>query len=1033
MKIVLVILCITLLKNAASQRKDIEDDMKDEKYTAYEDWSECTASCGGGISFRVKECVGLTGEKDCEKSESKACNTHSCDDDNTGTYSEWSECTASCGGGIKFRTRNCRQQTKKSTCEESESVSCNEEKCPELTKKKMKEYVDYSEWSECTVTCGGGFSFRVRECTELNGDPGCEKSERKPCNEIPCDGVVAEELNLGGKMEDRKESLKDVKKINQAGKMKEYVNYSEWSECTVTCGGGFSFRVLECIGLTGDVDCEKSERKPCNEQLCPEETNVENEDVINTIAKENTKPGKKSSGHARSLSIDTLQVPEEVISKELTIPTEENEKKYVDYSEWSECTVTCGGGLSFRTRECSDLSGDEDCEKSESKPCNEELCETHIGPKFLIFTTMPPTSNNNTDSVKEIGAPEQIQLLDIVEGEVGGREIPILTRPPTSTTTLRLTTKLTTARTIPISEPAQTTETTKSMVTTRRPKVTTGCREVIQAGKRAMQFVPQNLRRKNKFNCEWIFKAPRGKQVMAEIRYSNIENCCDEFKVYDGAKNLKMVTGKSSFNNRYRTKSGRLRLTFKTPGATGFRNFRVFYVQYPVSDSPNPTPRPTTTQLSTTTSEITTRAVTANLCHSTVFGGEEIKTIDSNDLDRYNDQECVWKIKSGNGGRVKTRIIYYSTSPCCSFMEVYDGEKLLKRYSGNMYNRGEDFESSTGTLSIIYKHAPNEGKSRVRVFYRTFAGNVMSSSSGENQGRQTSDHTEQASKHTSPTSRPEKAGSIECGGLYRAKKEVKMIVGPHFQEGKAYDCEWKIRAPQGSTIKTMIYFYNTVDNGDSLQVLDNRRMLAKISGKIYRENEYVTATNILKLRYVSQGGNGARRFRAVFKLNEERNIPVVTTRPSIHQRRIKSPECGNVLVATNYVRQMKSPHFMAGQSYDCEWKIVAPVGRRLQVQLEYCNDVQCCDTMKVKEGNVLIDEITKDTFSHTKYFTKSDSLTLHFTSEGGDGLRHFTIFYKVEPEEMKLSFPSREHQINRIQNRRQRRQRQPHIHRHNGW
>ena len=34
--------------------------------------------------------------------------------------------------------------------------ACNEEACPVLT--------EWSEWSECSVSCGGGMRFKRREC-----------------------------------------------------------------------------------------------------------------------------------------------------------------------------------------------------------------------------------------------------------------------------------------------------------------------------------------------------------------------------------------------------------------------------------------------------------------------------------------------------------------------------------------------------------------------------------------------------------------------------------------------------------------------------------------------------------------------------------------------------------------------------------------------------------------------------------------------------------------------------------------------------
>ena len=52
-------------------------------------------------------------------------------------WSDWSKCSASCGGGIKSRTRNCTNPAPKfngKDCSalgpDKESLPCNTEKCP---------------------------------------------------------------------------------------------------------------------------------------------------------------------------------------------------------------------------------------------------------------------------------------------------------------------------------------------------------------------------------------------------------------------------------------------------------------------------------------------------------------------------------------------------------------------------------------------------------------------------------------------------------------------------------------------------------------------------------------------------------------------------------------------------------------------------------------------------------------------------------------------------------------------------------------
>jgi len=76
------------------------------------DWSNCSKSCGGGNRSRsrpveTQEANGGNPCKEEDKSESEECNSQDCPIDcQWGPFGEWTTCTKSCGGGEKTRSRS---------------------------------------------------------------------------------------------------------------------------------------------------------------------------------------------------------------------------------------------------------------------------------------------------------------------------------------------------------------------------------------------------------------------------------------------------------------------------------------------------------------------------------------------------------------------------------------------------------------------------------------------------------------------------------------------------------------------------------------------------------------------------------------------------------------------------------------------------------------------------------------------------------------------------------------------------------------
>ena len=147
-----------------------------------------------------------------------------------GPWSEWGECSLTCNGGNRQRTRECglpeldtdgnslKRGKYDNPCKQplSEIETCNDKKCPVFT--------EWSIWSSCSETCGGGFRKKSRKCVEATE----ERRARVLFDDNPCMGP-----------------LEVIEECNQQS-CPEWTEWSDWTECSKTCGGGQK-RKYRCV------------------------------------------------------------------------------------------------------------------------------------------------------------------------------------------------------------------------------------------------------------------------------------------------------------------------------------------------------------------------------------------------------------------------------------------------------------------------------------------------------------------------------------------------------------------------------------------------------------------------------------------------------------------------------------------------------------------------------------------------------------------------------------------------------------------
>lgn len=139
-------------------------------YSAFGEWSDCSATCGIGVQLRKQ--VHSCGLRD--NYERRNCTVAPAMHNE---WSDWSGCSALCDGGTQFKTRthNCGLAPEQVTRE------CNTNPCA---------YWDgWSNYGPCSVSCGEGKQSRSRHC--IGGPAGTgvclgDVMEYQPCSAGAC-------------------------------------------------------------------------------------------------------------------------------------------------------------------------------------------------------------------------------------------------------------------------------------------------------------------------------------------------------------------------------------------------------------------------------------------------------------------------------------------------------------------------------------------------------------------------------------------------------------------------------------------------------------------------------------------------------------------------------------------------------------------------------------------------------------------------------------------------------------------------------
>uniref|UniRef100_A0A3P8VIL7 ADAMTS-like 3 n=1 Tax=Cynoglossus semilaevis TaxID=244447 RepID=A0A3P8VIL7_CYNSE len=340
------------------------------------DFFPCSVTCGGGYQLNSAECYDIRSnqtlpEHHCKSypentkptPKLKECNMDPCKDG--WEQGPWTQCSVSCGGGWQERSVMCVEEDSQGQFSQVEEWKCTHSPQP-VTRQTCNTFSCPQwvamEWSQCTVTCGRGLRYRVVLCIDHRGQHigGCETSLKPHVKEDCLVPVACHKPRESLPVEAKFPWLKQAQELEEHHTATEEPTFvpGPWSPCSTTCGVGRQTREVKCQVLLSftqtEVDLPEEEcgkDKPLLERLC-------------------------NQGPCNQLPGSSLDLQDHLV------PFSDVEELFIwDYRGFTSCSVSCAGGKQTAIVRCVNQKTGEEVEDS--------LCDSSNRPLIMIRICNP--------------------------------------------------------------------------------------------------------------------------------------------------------------------------------------------------------------------------------------------------------------------------------------------------------------------------------------------------------------------------------------------------------------------------------------------------------------------------------------------------------------------------------------------------------------------------------------------------------------------------------------------------------------------